>query len=205
MRNGKPTYRGLIYYRYILGLSVCGKAFNYGFNKSKEVYLVANIELKQQKVNEITEKIKKSQAVILTGYKGITVEEDTQLRKQLREAGVEYKVIKNTLTSRAAKEAGFDQVDEYLKGPVSVAFGYDDPTAPARILADFAKDHNSIELKAGIVQGQFFDSAKINELSKIPPKEVLIAKLLGSLKSPLSKFVYVVNAIKEKKEQEANA
>jgi large subunit ribosomal protein L10 len=195
----------LIYDRYILGLSVCGEAFNYGFNKSREVYLVANIELKQQKVNEITEKIKKSQAVILTSYKGITVEEDTQLRKQLREAGVEYKVIKNTLTSRAAKEAGFEQMDEYLKGPVSVAFGYDDPTAPARILADFAKNHDSIELKAGIVQGKFFDSAKINELSKIPPKEVLIAKLLGSLKSPLSKFVYVVNAIKEKKEQEANA
>ncbi|SKA99984.1 LSU ribosomal protein L10P [Caloramator quimbayensis] len=162
-----------------------------------------NLQVKEQKVKELTEKFQKAQAAILTSYIGITVEEDTELRKNMREAGIEYKVVKNTLTLRAAKEAGYGEIEKYLVGPVAIAFGYDDPTAPARVLANFADKHKAIELKAGIVQGQIFDTQKVNELSKIPPREVLIAKVLGSFKAPLSNLVYVLNAVKEKKEANA--
>lgn len=166
---------------------------------------MGNLQEKELKVKELTEKFQKSQAAILSSYIGITVEEDTALRKNMREAGVEYKVIKNTLTVRAAKEAGFDGIEQYLKGPVAIAFSYEDPTAPARVLADFAKTHKTVALKAGIVQGELFDTAKVDELSKVPPKDVLIAKLLGSFKAPLSNFAYMLSAVKDKKESEANA
>lgn len=166
---------------------------------------MSNLDLKKEKVKEITEKFQKCQSAVLTSYIGITVEEDTELRKKMREAGIEYKVLKNTLTSLAAKDAGYGDIDEYLRGPVAIAFSYEDATAPARILADFAKKHKSIELKAGVVQGSIFDTVKVNELSKILPREQLLAKLLGSFKAPLSKFAYAVNAIKEQKESQANA
>lgn len=158
---------------------------------------------KLDKVQQIKEKIEKSQSVIFADYRGLTVEEDTNLRRKFREAGVEYKVLKNTLTSIAAKEAGIEGVDEFLAGPTSFAFGYADPAAPARILNDFAKEHKKLELKGGIVQGEIFNLDKVKELATIPPREVLIAKLLGSFKAPMSNFAYLVNAIKEKKEQEA--
>jgi large subunit ribosomal protein L10 len=164
---------------------------------------VGNLQLKEAKVLEVTEKFKKAEAAILTSYIGITVEDDTELRKKMREAGIDYKVYKNTLTLRAAKEAGYGDIEKYLVGPVAIAFGYDDPTAPARVLADFAQNHKKIELKAGIVQGQVFDTTQVIELSKIPPREVLIAKLLGSFKAPLSNLVYLLNAIKEQKEANA--
>lgn len=172
--------------------------------KGKEVHKVGNREIKEAKVKELVEKFQRAQAIILTAYKGITVAEDTELRRKMREAGVEYKVVKNTLTLRAAKEVGFEGLDSYLEGPVALAISYDDPTAPARILAEFAENHKAIELKAGIVQGQLFDTAKVKELSKIPPREVLLAKFLGSIKSPVAKFVYVLDAIRKQKE-EANA
>lgn len=164
---------------------------------------MGNREDKEAKIQEIKERFSKAQAVIFADYKGLTVSEDTELRRKFREAGVEYKVLKNTLTLRAAKEAGIEGLDDYLKGSTSFAFGYDDPTAPARIINDFAKDHKKIELKGGLVQGKVYDLSKVKELASVPPREVLIAKLLGSIKSPMSKFAYVVNAIKEKKEQEA--
>jgi large subunit ribosomal protein L10 len=163
---------------------------------------VGNREIKEAKVQSITEKFSKAQAAILTSYIGITVEEDTELRKKMREAGVEYKVLKNSFTSRASKSLGYD-LDEYLAGPVAVAFSYDDPTAPARVLAEYSEKHKSIQLKAGVVQGQIFDTAKVVELSKVPPKEVLIAKLLGSFKAPLSNLAYMLNAVKEQKEANA--
>lgn len=172
-------------------------------NIGEEVHKVRNLQIKEQKVKELTEKFQKAQAAILTSYIGITVEEDTELRKKMREAGVEYKVVKNTLTLRAAKEAGYSEIEKYLVGPVAIAFSYDDPTAPARVLANFAENHKVIELKAGIVQGQIFDTQQVKELAKIPPREVLIAKILGSFKAPLSNLVYVLNAIKEKKEANA--
>jgi large subunit ribosomal protein L10 len=162
----------------------------------------SNRQLKEVKVAEIKEKLEKAQAVVLTKYQGLTVEEDTQLRKNLREAGVEYRVYKNTLTTLAAKELGLDGIVEFLEGPVSIAFGYDDVTAPARILNDFAKDHKALELKAGVVDGELYDSEQIKQLATIPSKEVLIAKLLGSIKSPISSFARVISAIADSKGNE---
>lgn len=161
-----------------------------------------NRQIKEQKVQEIKEKMEKAQAIVISKYQGLSVEEDTELRKNLREAGVEYRVYKNTLVTLAAKELGYEGMSEYLKGPVSIAFGYDDVTAPARELSKFSKDHKVLELKAGLINGEIFDEAKIKELASIPPREVLIAKLLGSFKAPLSNFTYLINAIKEKKESE---
>jgi large subunit ribosomal protein L10 len=162
----------------------------------------SNRQLKEAKVLEIKEKMEKAQGIIFAKYQGLTVEEDTELRKSLREAGVEYKVYKNSLTTLAAKELGFNAIESVLEGPVSVAFGYEDPTAPARILNDFAKNHKKLELKGGIVQGEIFDNVKVEQLAKIPPREILIAQLLGSFKAPVSNFAYLLNAIKEKKESE---
>ena len=162
-----------------------------------------NRQLKEAKVVEIKEKLEKAQSVILASYQGLTVEEDTTLRKSLREAGVEYKVYKNSLVILAAKELGMDGIEEYLEGPVSIAFGYEDATAPARVLFDFAKTHKKLELKAGIVDSVIYNKEQVEKLATIPSKEVLIAKLLGSFKAPLSSFAYLVNAIKEKKETES--
>jgi len=158
-----------------------------------------NRTLKEAKVAEIKEKLQKANSVVINKYQGLTVEEDTLLRKNLREAGVEYKVYKNTLVTIAAKELGLEGIVEYLEGPVSIAFGYEDVTAAARVLNDFAKEHKNLELKAGIVEGEFYDEAKIKQLATIPAKEVLIAKLLGSIKSPIASFARVINAIAESK------
>lgn len=162
-----------------------------------------NRQIKEAKVAEIKEKLEKAQAVVLSTYQGLTVEEDTELRKSLRDAGVEYKVYKNTLVTLAAKELGMEGIVEYLEGPVSIAFGYDDATAAARILNNFAKDHKKLELKAGIVEGVVYDKEQVTKLASIPSKEVLIAKLLGSIKAPLSNLAYLLNAIKEKKEADS--
>lgn len=158
-----------------------------------------NRSLKEAKVAEIKEKLEKANSVVLSKYQGLTVEEDTILRKNLREAGVEYKVYKNTLVTLAAKELGLEGIVEYLEGPVAIAFGYEDVTVAARVLNDFAKDHKKLELKAGIVEGEIYDTDKIKQLATIPSKEVLIAKLLGSIKSPISSFARVINAIAESK------
>jgi large subunit ribosomal protein L10 len=162
-----------------------------------------NRQLKEAKVAEIKEKLEKAKSVVLTKYQGLTVEEDTALRKSLREAGVEYKVYKNTLVILAAKELGLDGIVEYLEGPVSIAFGYEDVTVAARVLNDFAKDHKKLELKAGVVEGEIYDVDKIKQLATIPTKEVLIAKLLGSIKSPISSFARVINAIADSKGTES--
>jgi large subunit ribosomal protein L10 len=159
-----------------------------------------NRQLKEAKVAEIKEKLEKAQGLVLSEYQGLNVEDDTLLRKSLREAGVEYKVYKNTLVTLAARELGIEGIVEYLEGPISIAFGYEDPTVAARVLNEFAKTHKKLELKAGIIQGQVFNSAKINELAAIPPRDVLIARLLGSFKAPLSNFAYLLNSIKEQKE-----
>lgn len=164
-----------------------------------------NLDIKKAKVLEIKEKMEKAQGMVFAKYQGLTVEEDTELRKKLREAGIEYKVYKNTLTTLAAKELELDGIVSYLEGPVSVAFGYEDATAPARILNDFAKTHKKLELKAGIVEGSVYDSKAIEQIATIPSREVLIAKLLGSFKAPVSNLAYALNAIKEKKESAEQA
>ena len=162
-----------------------------------------NRQIKEAKVAEIRETLEKAQAIVLADYQGLTVEEDTALRKTLREAGVEYKVYKNNLVTLAAKELGIEGLDSYLEGPVSIAFGYEDATAPARVLHTFAKDHKKLELKAGMVEGTLYNKEEVEKLATIPSKEVLIAKLLGSFKAPLSNVAYLLNAIKEKKESES--
>ena len=154
------------------------------------------IELKSQVVSEIVEKLEKSSSAIVVDYKGLTVEEVTELRKKMREAGVEYKVYKNTLVRKAAKEVGIEQFnDELLVGTNAIAFGYEDPVAPARILKEFMDSHPKMQLKMGVVEGEF---------ANIPSREVLLAKLLGSLKAPMSNFAYLIDALIKKQEgQEA--
>lgn len=164
------------------------------------------IEIKSEVVSEIVEKLQKSSAAVVVDYKGLTVEEVTELRKQMREAGVDYKVYKNTLVRRAAKEVGIEQFnDELLVGTNAIAFGYDDPVAPARILKGFMDSHPKMKLKMGIVEGAFYDESKIVEMANIPSREVLIAKLLGSLKAPVSNFTYLIDAIAKKAEGQEEA
>lgn len=164
------------------------------------------IEMKQGVVSEISEKLQKSVSCVVVDYKGLTVEEVTELRNKFREAGVDYKVYKNTLVRRAAEQVGnmeqFDDVN--LVGTNAIAFGYQDPVAPAKIVSEFAKTHPKLELKMGFVEGEFYDSEKLKELAEIPSREELIAKLLGSLKAPVSNFVYLLDAMIKKQEgQEA--
>ena len=164
------------------------------------------IEIKSEVVSEIVEKLQKSSAAVVVDYKGLTVEEVTELRKQMREAGVDYKVYKNTLVRRAAKEVGIEQFnDELLVGTNAIAFGYDDPVAPARILKGFMDSHPKMKLKMGIVEGAFYDESKIVEMANIPSREVLIDKLLGSLKAPVSNFAYLIDAIAKKAEGQEEA
>ena len=153
------------------------------------------IELKSQVVSEIVEKLEKSSSAIVVDYKGLTVEEVTELRKKMREAGVEYKVYKNTLVRKAAKEVGIEQFnDELLVGTV----------APARILKEFMEAHPKMQLKMGVVEGEFYNESQIVEFANIPSREVLLAKLLGSLKAPMSNFAYLIDALIKKQEgQEA--
>ena len=163
------------------------------------------LQIKSQVVAEIVEKLQKSSSTIVVDYKGLTVEEVTELRKKMREAGVEYKVYKNTLVRRAAQEVGITEFnDELLVGTNAIAFGYEDPIAPARVIKEFMEDHPKMKLKMGVVEGEFYTEAQIVEFANIPPREVLLAKLLGSLKAPMSNFVYLLDAvIKEKEGQEA--
>ena len=164
--------------------------------------MTKSMSIKVEKVKEIKGKLEKANSIVFADYQGINVEQDTQLRKQMRENRVEYRVYKNRLVKIAVKELGYDFLLEHLEGPTSVAFGYDDIIAPAKILNDFAEKSGKISLKVGMVEKEFYDNDKIQKLAKIPSKEVLIAKLLGSIKSPLSKFAYVLNAVKESKESE---
>ena len=159
-----------------------------------------NRQVKEVKVAEIKEKLAKAKGVVLSQYQGLNVEEDTELRKNLREVGVEYKVYKNTLVILAAKELGIEGIVTHLKGSISLAFGYEEPTVAARVLNEFAKTHKKLELKAALIEGKIFDSAEVNALALIPSRDVLIAKLLGSFKAPLSNLAYLLNSIKEQKQ-----
>ena len=141
---------------------------------------MAKVELKQPIVQAIAEDIKDAASVVLVDYRGLTVAEDTALRKQLREAGIVYKVCKNTMMKRAFEGTDFAALDEHLEGPSAIAISKDDATAPARILCKFAKDAKALELKAGVVEGTVYDVAGLTELSKVPSREELLSKLLGS-------------------------
>lgn len=158
---------------------------------------MAKVELKQPIVQAIAEEIKDAQSVVLVDYRGLTVAEDTELRKQLREAGIVYKVYKNTMMKRAFEGTECEALETCLEGPSAIAISKDDATAPARILCKFAKDAPALELKGGIVEGTAYDVAGLTELSKIPSREELLSKLLGSLQSPISNFARVIKQIAE--------
>ena len=139
---------------------------------------MAKVELKQPIVQAIADDIKDAQSVVLVDYRGLTVAQDTELRKQLREAGVIYKVCKNTMMKRAFEGTEFAGLEEYLEGPSALVVSKDDATAPARIICKFAKTAEALEVKAGVVEGNVYDAAGINELSKVPSREELLSKLL---------------------------
>lgn len=159
---------------------------------------MAKIELKAPIISEIKGYVEKASSAIIVDYRGLTVEEDTRLRKSLREAGVVYKVYKNTYLKMAFEGTDFAQLDKNLDGPTAVAFGIDDATAPARVLADFAKTCEKLEFKAGVVEGTYYDVAGVKTIATIPSREVLISKLLGSMQSPITNFARVLKQIAEK-------
>ena len=159
---------------------------------------MAKVELKQPIVAEISEVIKDAQSVVLVDYRGLTVEEDTALRKQLREAGVNYKVYKNTLMNFAFKGTDFEALAPYLNGPSAIAVSTEDATAPARVIAEFAKKAKNLEIKAGVVEGTLYDAKGMQAVAEIPSRDVLISRLLGSLQSPITNFARVIKQIAEK-------
>lgn len=164
----------------------------------KEVKKVAKVELKKPVVDEIAAQIKDAQSVVLVDYRGLTVEQDTNLRKMLREAGVVYKVYKNTMMNFAFKGTDCESLTSYLEGPSAIAISKDDATAPARLICKFAKDAKQLEVKGGIVEGIAYDAKGIEEIAKIPSREELLSKLLGSIQSPITNFARVMNQLAEK-------
>jgi len=172
------------------------------------------LQSKQALVDEIKEKIEGAQSIVLVNYRGLSVEEVTELRSKYREANVDYKVYKNTMMRRAFQDLGIDGFDEILKGPSAIAFGNEDPASAAKISAEFAEDHEALEIKAGFVDGKILSLDEVDALAKLPSKEVLIAQVLGGLNAPiqglanvlngtLSGFARVIAQIAEKKENEA--
>lgn len=158
---------------------------------------MAKVELKAPVVDEIKGYVAEAKSAVLVDYRGLTVEQDTRLRKQLREAGVVYKVYKNTMLHLAFEGTDYAKLDENLEGPTAIAFGIEDETVPARILNDFAKEAEALQFKGAVVDGEYYDEAGIKVLATIPSKEVLISKLLGSLQSPITNFARVVKQIAE--------
>ena len=159
---------------------------------------MAKVELKQPIVAEISENIKGAQSVVLVDYRGLTVEQDTRLRKELREAGVVYKVYKNTMMNFAFKGTEFEALAPYLEGPSAVAISTTDATAPARIICKFAKEAKALEVKGGVVEGTAYDAKGITAIAEIPSREELLSKFLGSIQSPITNFARVLNQLAEK-------
>ena len=164
---------------------------------------MAKVELKQPIVQAIVDDITGAESVVLVDYRGLTVAQDTELRKQLREAGIIYKVCKNTMMKRAFEGTEFAALEEHLEGPSAIAISKDDATAPARILCKFAKDAKALELKGGVVEGTVYDVAGLTELAKIPSREELLSRLLGSMQSPITNFARVIKQIAEAAETPA--
>ena len=162
------------------------------------------LESKKQIVADLTETLKSSAAGVLVDYKGINVADDTKLRKELREAGVEYSVVKNTMLRFAAKEAGLEGWDEFLHGTTALAVSKEDPIIAAKILAKYAEaiKGDVFTIKSGFMDGKVVDTDTVNALAKIPAKEALIATMLSSLNATISKFAVVVDQIAKKKEEE---
>ena len=163
----------------------------------------AAIAKKETLVQAAAEKFESAASVVIVDYRGLTVEEVTNLRKQLRDAGVEMKVIKNSILSRAAKKVGLDGLDEVFTGPTAVAFSNDDVVAPAKIIDEFAKDAKALEIKGGVIEGKVSSVEQITALAKLPNREGLLSMLLSGLQAPVRNVAYAVKAVAEKNEEVA--
>ncbi|KAB7704597.1 50S ribosomal protein L10 [Bacillus aerolatus] len=160
------------------------------------------IEQKKQLVNDIADKFKNSASTVVVDYRGLTVSQVTELRKQLREAGVEFKVYKNTLTRRAAETAEISGLDEFLTGPNAVAFSTEDVIAPAKILNSFAKENEALEIKAGVLEGNLVSAEEVKALAELPSREGLLSMLLSVLQAPMRNFALATKAVADQKEEQ---
>ncbi|MEB8102523.1 50S ribosomal protein L10 [Staphylococcus xylosus] len=160
----------------------------------------AIIDAKKQEVDIIAEQLKNSVSTVIVDYRGLSVAEVTELRSQLREAGVEYKVYKNTMVRRAAEKAGIDGLDEFLVGPTAVATSTEDVVAPAKVIAGFAKEHQALEIKTGVMEGKVISAEEVNTVGTLPSHDGLVSMLLSVLQAPVRNFAYAVKAVGEEKE-----
>lgn len=201
-----------IFYDILFGISISRgvRFFYFGGERMKE----EKLRSKEALVEEIKEKIQGAQSIVIVNYRGLNVEEATELRRNFREANVDYKVYKNTMLRRAFNELGHENLEDIFKGPTAIAFGNDDPASAAKISSEFAKNHNALEIKSGLVDGKVLSLEEVDALAKLPSREVLIAQVLGGLNAPiqgfanvmsgtLSGFARVLAQIAEKKENEA--
>ncbi|EIQ0328314.1 50S ribosomal protein L10 [Staphylococcus pseudintermedius] len=161
------------------------------------------IEAKKQQVDVIADQLKGSVSTVVVDYRGLTVAEVTELRKQLREANVQYKVYKNTMLRRAAEKAGIEGLDEFLTGPTAVAFTTEDVVAPAKVIAGFAKEHEALEIKSGIMEDSVITADEVKTVGSLPSHEGLVSMLLSVLQAPMRNFAYAVKAVGESKEENA--
>ncbi|MCR4438865.1 MAG: 50S ribosomal protein L10 [bacterium] len=150
---------------------------------------------KERVVAEITEGLSRARGIYVTDFSGLNVEEATELRKTLRKSKVQYRVVKNTLARRSVQQAGFDQLLPHLAGPTAFALSFDDPGLPARLLRDFAKKKNKLAIKAIVYEGELVDASRVDEICDLPPREVMLARLLGTMNAPLSRLVYTLNGM----------
>ncbi|MBG9511118.1 50S ribosomal protein L10 [Bacillus thuringiensis] len=160
------------------------------------------IETKQQVVTEIADKLRASKSTIVVDYRGLTVSEATELRKQLREAGVEFKVYKNSLTRRAAESAEMAELNEFLTGPNAIAFSNEDVVAPAKVLNDFATKHEALEIKAGVIEGKLVTLEEVKAIATLPSREGLLSMLLSVLQAPIRNLALATKAVAEQKEEQ---
>ena len=149
---------------------------------------------KQEVINELHEKFARAKAAVLTGYSGINVEQITELRSKLRQSKVEYRVVKNTLARKAAEGTGLEALKDYFVGPIGIALGYDDPVAPAKVLQEFSKSQQKLELKVGVLEGKFLKQADVKALANLPSLNALRGKIVGLLQAPASRIVGVLQA-----------
>jgi large subunit ribosomal protein L10 len=160
------------------------------------------VEAKQAVVQEIADKFKAAASVVVVDYRGLTVAQVTELRKQLREAGVEFKVYKNTMVRRAAEEVGHAELNEVLTGPNAIAFSNEDVVAPARIINNFAKENEALEIKAGLIEGNFATLEEVKALAELPSREGLLSMLLSVLQAPMRNFALATKAVADQKEEQ---
>jgi len=161
------------------------------------------VAIKAKEVEQVTEQLKGAVSAIVVDYRGLTVEQVTDLRKQLREAGVKLRVIKNKIMVRAAEKAGYADLNDVFSGPTAVAFSEEDPVAPAKILANFAKTADALQLKGGVIEGKVASLEEVQEYATLPSREELLATIANLLQAPVRNVAYAVKAIAEKGDEDA--